>query len=256
MKCQRCKEREANVQIMQQIAGKKPQTFMLCDVCARELGISMPTFPMNGKVSSNPFTVMGNIFQSSFGLGADEISEKPVCRCSKCKMTFEEFKRTGYLGCPSCYEAFASQMDPVFTRTQMGKKHVGRKPGSKSAKELPDDTSSDVTGEIDTVDVKSTDVEAKETKEMKEIKDNTDTAKGKKPAAKKPDKKGKTSARDSSKVRSDDESEELDALEKQHMNRLIDKKKAELAAAVTAEDYLKAAKIRDEIAALNNKKEG
>ena len=250
MKCQRCKEREANVQIMQQIAGKKPQTFMLCDVCARELGISMPTFPMTGKVSSNPFAVMGNIFQSNFGLGADEVSEKPVCSCSKCKMTFEEFKRTGYLGCPTCYEAFASQMDPVFTRTQMGKKHIGRKPGSKSAREPADDNSSDVTCDIENTDIKSTDLEAEETK------DNTDTAKLKKPAARKPDRKGKVSVRDSSKARSDDESEELDALEKQHMDRLLEKKRSELAAAVAAEDYLKAAKIRDEIAALNNKKEG
>ena len=250
MKCQRCKEREANVQIMQQIAGKKPQTFMLCDVCARELGISMPTFPMTGKVSSNPFAVMGNIFQSDFGLGADEVSEKPAYRCSKCKMTFEEFKRTGYLGCPTCYEAFASQMDPVFTRTQMGKKHVGRKPGSKSAKGLSDDNSSDVTCEIDSTDVKSTDVEPEETK------DKADTGKTRKTSAKKPEKKGKVSARDSSKIRSDDESEELEALEKQHMNRLIEKKNTELTAAISAEDYLKAAKIRDEIAALNKKKKG
>lgn len=250
MKCQRCKEREANVQIMQQIAGKKPQTFMLCDVCARELGISMPTFPMTGKVSSNPFAVMGNIFQSNFGLGADEVSEKPASRCSKCKMTFEEFKRTGYLGCPNCYEAFASQMDPVFTRTQMGKKHIGRKPGSKSAKGLADDNSADGTCEIDSTDVKSADMGAKAAK------DNADTDKIKKPVSKKPDRKGKVSARDSSKAQSDDDSEELEALEKQHMNRLLEKKKTDLAAAVAAEDYLKAAKIRDEIAALVNKKEG
>lgn len=256
MKCQRCKEREANVQIMQQIAGKKPQTFMLCDVCARELGISMPTFPMTGKVSSNPFAVMGNIFQSNFGLGADEIDEKPASRCSKCKMTFEEFKRTGYLGCPSCYETFASQMDPVFTRTQMGKKHIGRKPGSKSAKAPSDAKSSDAACEIDMADVKSTDREAQEAQEAVETKDNADTAKRKKPVAKKPDKKAGMSGRDTAKAHSDDESEELDALEKQHMDRLCDKKREELAAAVAVEDYMKAAKIRDEIAALNNKNEG
>jgi protein arginine kinase activator len=256
MKCQRCKEREANVQIMQQIAGKKPQTFMLCDVCARELGISMPTFPMTGKVSSNPFAVMGNIFQSNFGLGADEIDVRPASRCSKCKMTFEEFKRTGYLGCPSCYEAFASQMDPVFTRTQMGKKHIGRKPGSKSGKGTADDTTSDAACDIDIDDVGSTDRETAEAAEPVDIKDNADTAKRKRPAAKKPDKKAKMSGRDITKTQADDESEELAALEKQHMDRLLEEKRAELAAAVAVEDYIKAARIRDEIAALNSKKEG
>ena len=42
MKCQRCKEREANVKIMKQTSGKAPQMLMLCDECARALGISMP----------------------------------------------------------------------------------------------------------------------------------------------------------------------------------------------------------------------
>lgn len=196
MKCQRCKEREANVQIMQQIAGKKPQTFLLCDVCARELGISMPTFPMTGKISPNPFSVMGNIFESDFGLGADKTGELPAQRCSQCGMTFEEFKKTGLLGCPQCYEAFSSQTDPVFCRTQMGKKHVGRKLGIKSTKS-PDE-------KLD------------------------------KPAP-------------------EAESEELAALEKQHMDRLIEEKKAELSAALSAEDYLAAAKIRDEIIVLSRK---
>ena len=45
MKCQRCKEREANVQIIQQTNGKKPQVIMLCDVCAKELGIFVQPSP-------------------------------------------------------------------------------------------------------------------------------------------------------------------------------------------------------------------
>ena len=244
MKCQRCKEREANVQIMQQISGKKPQTFMLCDVCARELGISMPPFPMTGKVSSNPFSILGNIFQTNLGLGADEISEKPVNQCSQCKTTFDEFKRTGYLGCPQCYDTFASQMDPVFSRTQMGNKHSGRKPAARSAKGLPDEkTAEDIAG-IDAVDMESTG--AIENADMTNDRN----------AAEKPSKKRKLSAKNVSQSKTEEESEELIALEKQHMDRLIAKKKTELSAAVAAEDYLKAAKIRDEIAALCKKKEG
>jgi len=223
MKCQRCKEREANVQIMQQISGKKPQTFMLCDVCARELGISMPTFPMTGKVSSNPFSILGNIFQTNLGLGADEINEKPVNQCSQCNTTFDEFKRTGYLGCPHCYETFASQMDPVFSRTQMGNKHSGRKPASRSVKGLPDEKVPE-----DTAGIHVTDPESSGGSE------NEVAAPNKTPADK-PSKKRKLSAREALPAKSEEESEELIALEKQHMDRLIAKRKSELAAAVAAD---------------------
>jgi len=241
MKCQRCKEREANVQIMQQISGKKPQTFMLCDVCARELGISMPTFPMPGKASSNPFSVLGSIFQSNLGLGADEIEEKPVSRCKKCSMSFEEFKKSGLLGCPDCYETFAAQMDPVFSRTQMGQKHAGRKPGVKSIKGEEDQISPEDSGEAGVIQG----VEESGAKPAKNArkKNASDTAGGKQNG------KRKLSA-----DKDESDSEELIALERQHMDRLIEEKKKELAEAVSAENYLKAAKVRDEIAELTKKR--
>lgn len=248
MKCQRCKEREANVQIMQQISGKKPQTFYLCDVCARELGISMPSFPMTGKMASNPFALLGNMFQSNLGLGADEISEKPSVRCTQCNMTFEEFKKTGFLGCPSCYEAFSCQMDPVFSRTQMGNKHAGRKPGSKSNK-----TSTEQTAPEDIIEIDLSDNENVQGKEEKTRKTDSSDAE---PSVSKPAKKRKISARQTTPALPDGESEELIALEMKHINRLVEEKKAELAAAVSVEDYLKAAKIRDEISALLKTKEG
>lgn len=244
MKCQRCKEREANVQIMQQISGKKPQTFLLCDVCARELGISMPTFPMTGKISSNPFAAMSNVFQSNLGLGAEEANLKPAFRCDRCKMTFEEFKKAGFLGCPNCYETFASQLDPIFCRTQMGKKHVGRKIGSKSNKGSADEkTAEDICG-IDLTgagDLQGADAD-----------EDGKNTKANKPSGK-PVKKRKLSDKGAEPSSFDDESEELIALERQHMDRLIEKKKMELAEAVSAEDYCLAAKIRDEITALSKK---
>ena len=248
MKCQRCKEREANVQIMQQISGKKPQNFYLCDVCARELGISMPSFPVTGKMSSNPFALLGNMFQSNLGLGADEISEKPSVSCSQCNMTFEEFKKTGFLGCPSCYEAFSCQMDPIFSRTQMGNKHAGRKPGSKSTKSSTDKTAPEDNIEIDFAD--NVNLQGKEEKTPKL--DGSDA----KPSVSKSAKKRKISAQLTPTVLPDGESEELIALEKQHINRLVEEKRTRLSEAVSDEDYLKAAKIRDEISVLLKSKEG
>ena len=239
MKCQRCKEREATVQIMQQIGGKKAQTFYLCEVCAKELGITMPAFPKIGKMTSNPFAAMGNVFQSNFGFGADEANTKQTERCDQCGLTFEDFRKTGYLGCPGCYEAFAHLMDPVFVRTQMGKKHMGRKLGHRSEKGLGEEKDKRSAGAEGTSGTKkesgtavSGQVPVNGTRKRKAV--------GKAPV---PD----TTA---------EESEELKILEKQHLENLLKEKKEALAKAVAAEDYMTAAKIRDEIADLAGKKEG
>ena len=239
MKCQRCKEREATVQIMQQIGGKKAQTFYLCEVCARELGITMPAFPKIGKMTTNPFAAMGNVFQSNFGFGADEINTKQTERCTQCGLTFEDFRKSGYLGCPGCYEAFAHLLDPVFVRTQMGKKHMGRKLAHKSDKGVGEDKEKRLSGADVTMRTKS---------------ESEAAVSGQVPAS--GAKKRKAAAKAQVPVISAEESEELIALEKQHLENLLKEKKEALAKAVSAEDYMTAARIRDEIADLTRKKVG
>jgi len=239
MKCQRCKERDANVQIMQQEAGKKPQTFMLCDVCAREMGISIPTFPVSVKIN-NPFAVMGNAFQTTFGIGADDPARRHLYRCDQCGLTFDEFRKSGFLGCPNCYEAFGSQLDPVFCRTQMGKKHLGRNLGSKiksSPKKSADDNEKCSLEERFGLDLSTggMNVEPVNQTESSSQEIFSQTAQ-----------ESVTPGIFSNPV----DSEELEALEKQHRGVLIQEKKAELSEAIENEDYLLAAKLRDEITEL------
>lgn len=240
MKCQRCKERDANVQIMQQEAGKKPQTFMLCDVCAREMGISIPTFPVSVKIN-NPFAVMGNAFQTTFGIGADDLARRRLYRCDQCGLTFDEFRKTGFLGCPNCYEVFGSQLDPVFCRTQMGKKHLGRNLGSKiksGPKKKPDDSE-----KCSLEERFGLDLSAKGTIDSEQ--ENKDESSSQATYA--PTTQESVAA---AMFSNPADSEELEALEKQHRSVLIQEKRAELTEAVENEDYLLAAKLRDEIAEL------
>lgn len=225
---------------MQQEAGKKPQTFMLCDVCAREMGISIPTFPVNVKIN-NPFAVMGNAFQTTFGIGTDDLARRRLYRCDQCGLTFDEFRKTGFLGCPNCYEVFGSQLDPVFCRTQMGKKHLGRSLGSriKSGTKKKQDDSDQCSLE----ERLRLGLSAEETIDSEQInKEEAATKEVQSPIAE-----------DSSAewfYSNPVDSDELEALEKQHRNVLIQEKKNELSEAVEKEDYLLAAKLRDEIAEL------
>ena len=246
MKCQRCKEREANVQIVQQISGKKPQTFYLCDICARELGISIPTYPKSAKFTPNPFKSMSGIFTTDVGLG-DGVTPLATA-CPSCGITFDEFQKSGFLGCIHCYDAFGDRLDPVFLRTQMGKEHVGRGLGKRSMHSLP----------FDKVDVKAgKDNHDVALKSPKVTEENTPADQGvsrEKPKSNaKPEKKvGAIEVTDSI----PHDAEEIAALERLHIERLIEEKRQEMKDAIAVEDYRKAAALRDAIADLEKQKEG
>ena len=50
-------------------------------------------------------------------------------RCSSCGLPFAEFRQSGVLGCPACYEAFMPQIGGAIERAQAGAvHHVGRVP--------------------------------------------------------------------------------------------------------------------------------
>jgi protein arginine kinase activator len=48
--------------------------------------------------------------------------------CSECGLTYEEFGRTGRLGCASCYDSFERVLLPLIKRLQRGSRHAGKSP--------------------------------------------------------------------------------------------------------------------------------
>ncbi len=49
--------------------------------------------------------------------------------CPECGHTFHDFKTSGLLGCPACYDAFASTVGPVIERSHGGaSEHIGNVP--------------------------------------------------------------------------------------------------------------------------------
>ena len=230
MRCQRCKEKEANVKIMKQTSGKAPQMLMLCDECARQLGISLPGGLLGGALGgvpsgmnplggfsplsgiaggmgtgmTSPLDILASAFETPFGLGLEDATEGQDVACPQCGITRSQFTRNGFLGCPDCYETFSAYIDPMFLRTQMGSKHVGRKPGN--------------TGDVDAITEKE-----KETPTFTQIETPADSFEG---------------------LPEEEKNRKMTIMEKE---RLLKK-------AVKEENYAEAAKLRDEISAL--KKEG
>ncbi|MBR2222851.1 MAG: UvrB/UvrC motif-containing protein, partial [Christensenellaceae bacterium] len=45
-----------------------------------------------------------------------------------CGYSFEDFKKSGFLGCPDCYQAFRQEILPMLRRVHGHTKHIGAVP--------------------------------------------------------------------------------------------------------------------------------
>ena len=74
---------------------------------------------------------MDSFFGSLFDMV--ESSKMEIDRCPKCHITFQDFQRSGLLGCSYCYEHFHKSLTPTIKRVQGGLIHVGKVPKNASA---------------------------------------------------------------------------------------------------------------------------
>ena len=121
MMCQNCGENEANVRYTQIINGVKKQ-INVCENCARELGLG--SFEFNMPIHFSDF--LGDFFND---YGTDLLPsfvKETNSLCKNCGEDYEEFIKTGLLGCPNDYEAFESRIDPILKKIQGSNRHVGR----------------------------------------------------------------------------------------------------------------------------------
>lgn len=123
MLCQQCQKRPANVHLTKIVNGDKIE-MMLCDQCAREksqLGLGL----MGQPIGINDF------LSGFFGLNPVEkdcgCTSKDGC-CEGCGMSFEDFSKTGKMGCSKCYGKFGDKLLPVLKRLHGNCEHTGKTP--------------------------------------------------------------------------------------------------------------------------------
>ena len=115
MTCDVCKTNPATVFLTQIVEGKM-QKVNLCDACSKEKGVTDPT----------GFALADLLL----GLGAAQEIEKGggVQRCSVCGFSQADFKKTGRLGCPHCYETFSEGLGSLLKAMHKGTTHAGKIP--------------------------------------------------------------------------------------------------------------------------------
>ena len=119
MLCCVCKEKDATVHLTQ-IAGDKMQKVDLCEECAKQKGVNDPT----------GFSLADLLL----GLGASQEMETTAgadLKCPRCGFTQADFKKTGRLGCPDCYQIFSEGLESLLKTMHKGTKHVGKAPAAR-----------------------------------------------------------------------------------------------------------------------------
>jgi len=111
-----CQQNEAKLHFTQ-IAGGKTHKVDLCEECAKAKGVNTASFSMADLL---------------LGLGAakeiEQSDETGTLKCPACGFTQADFKKTGRLGCPRCYAAYAAPLAPLLKSMHKGVRHVGKIP--------------------------------------------------------------------------------------------------------------------------------
>jgi protein arginine kinase activator len=116
MVCDNCGSTAAVVHLTQ-IVNNQMSTHRLCERCAAEKGLESTPEP-----TSFPLTD----FLAQMGKDPVADSDPSATQCSFCGLTFKDFRETGRLGCPHCYETYAPHLRRLLRRVHGGTQHVGK----------------------------------------------------------------------------------------------------------------------------------
>ncbi|KRQ86080.1 UvrB/uvrC motif protein [Caloramator mitchellensis] len=124
MLCQNCNQREANVHITKIVNGVK-QEMHLCEECAKQKNEFNMINPFNLATPMSFQNILEGFFEMMGGV-PQQIPE-PVT-CPVCHQSFDEFKRTGKMGCANCYRTFNNEITPIIKRVHGNINHTGKVP--------------------------------------------------------------------------------------------------------------------------------
>ncbi len=122
MLCESCNEKEATVHLTQVLDGSVKKVH-LCEDCAAKSG-----FDVHGPVSITDILMGLGQTPSATESGAADRS------CPRCHLTRADFKKTGRLGCPTCYETFSAELMPMIKAMHRSEQHTGKVPSREGAR--------------------------------------------------------------------------------------------------------------------------
>ena len=131
MLCDECGKNKATVHLTE-IVNELITKLNLCETCAKQKGAEVEQhFGIADLLSALSDTVESQ--PTVAGLVSGSTSKN---KCSRCGLTYEDFKRVGRLGCGECYKAFRTNLAPLLKRIHGSNQHIGKSPSPQAMDEL------------------------------------------------------------------------------------------------------------------------
>ena len=118
MLCDMCNKNEAIVHYAEVINGEIKK-LNICEKCAEQKGFG-------AKVSFSLGDMLSGIIDDS-GVDAERMVVKDD-KCTACDLTYDEFKKSGRLGCDKCYKSFEKKLIPILDTIHKHTRHKGKVP--------------------------------------------------------------------------------------------------------------------------------
>jgi protein arginine kinase activator len=117
MQCDNCKDRPAGIHLTQ-IVNNSVTTVHLCEECAAAKGVQTGATVAKNTLSD---------FLATMGKGAAAAlpADADAGRCGFCGGSLQDFRESGRLGCPHCYETFGTHLRNLLRRLHGAHQHVG-----------------------------------------------------------------------------------------------------------------------------------
>ncbi len=122
MLCDNCGEKEATFFYTETDKQGNEKKYNLCAKCAEIKGASKKLTP----------SIAAQLLAGLLEISTQEEGKGLVC--SVCKLTYNEFRRNGRLGCAHCYTAFEENLESLLRKIHGTTKHSGKRPGIRDEK--------------------------------------------------------------------------------------------------------------------------
>lgn len=132
MICDQCNVNDASIQ-MRLTRNGETIDLNLCPTCAAKMqtvGGALPS--LFDSFFSPSWPSSDHLTPAMFGLDFDREQgqlHRQTKACPVCGQRYEDFRKTGLLGCAACYETFKPWLEQVLKRVQRDTRHIGHRPG-------------------------------------------------------------------------------------------------------------------------------
>lgn len=125
MMCDECGIRPAVISLTTIVQGEK-QERKLCSACMSKLKNQLPQLNLSN---------LAGLLSGFLAASAEKKPEPPLdITCTTCGTTYEDFRKSGLLGCADCYKAFHDPLEALLKRVHGHTHHAGRVPGGQAGK--------------------------------------------------------------------------------------------------------------------------